>query len=100
METKIVHLKKEPYDIRIDRSSIYGNPFVIGQDGNRKDVVRKCDLWLRGEDFTYFKQRKRRLILRSLHELKGKRLGCWCAPKPCHGDIYIKLLEEQANAHT
>jgi len=30
----------------------------------------------------------------SLGELDGKELGCWCSPKPCHGDVLIKLLEE------
>ncbi len=31
----------------------------------------------------------------SLHKLKGKRLGCWCHPDKCHGDILVELLEEQ-----
>jgi hypothetical protein len=30
----------------------------------------------------------------NLEELRGKRLGCWCKPGPCHGDILIKLLNE------
>ena len=29
-----------------------------------------------------------------LGELRGKILGCWCKPKPCHGDILVKLVEE------
>jgi hypothetical protein len=28
-----------------------------------------------------------------LHELKGKKLGCWCKPQACHGDILTKLIE-------
>ena len=29
-----------------------------------------------------------------LSELKGKRLGCWCKPAPCHGDVLVELIEE------
>jgi hypothetical protein len=36
-------------------------------------------------------------LLASLPELKGKRLGCWCTPEKCHGDILIKLYYEQKN---
>ena len=34
------------------------------------------------------------LLIESLHELKGKQLGCWCNPKQCHGDILVKLYKE------
>lgn len=33
-------------------------------------------------------------LINDLEELRGKRLGCWCKPSPCHGDILIKLLNE------
>ncbi len=33
-------------------------------------------------------------LLASLSELKGRTLGCWCSPKPCHGDVLVKLVEE------
>ena len=32
-------------------------------------------------------------LMSKLYELKGKILGCWCHPTPCHGDILIKLLQ-------
>jgi hypothetical protein len=31
-------------------------------------------------------------LINSLHELRGKRLGCYCHPKPCHGDVLIELI--------
>lgn len=34
-----------------------------------------------------------------LRELKGKNLGCWCAPEPCHGDVLMKLMEECGWSH-
>ena len=27
----------------------------------------------------------------ALPELRGKILGCWCAPKVCHGDVLVEL---------
>jgi len=27
----------------------------------------------------------------ALPELRGKVLGCWCAPKACHGDVLVSL---------
>ena len=34
-------------------------------------------------------------IIDSLHELRGKQLGCWCKPKQCHGDVLVKLYNER-----
>lgn len=80
---KVVHCKKEPYDIYIGRGSKWGNPFVIGRDGDRSEVIEKYKKYvLSRED-----------LLDSLHELEDKVLGCWCSPKPCHGDILKELVE-------
>lgn len=80
---KVVHCKKEPYDVYIGRPSKWGNPFVIGKDGTREEVVAKYE--------EYIKSRPD--LMRSLPELKGKTLGCWCFPYLCHGDILAKLLQ-------
>jgi hypothetical protein len=32
--------------------------------------------------------------MKALFELKGKILGCWCHPLPCHGDVLVKLIKE------
>jgi hypothetical protein len=79
----VVHYKKKKYDVYIGRPSKWGNPFVIGIDGTRSEVIEKYREWILTQPD----------LLNSLHELKGKTLGCWCAPKRCHGDI----LEEMAN---
>lgn len=34
-------------------------------------------------------------LLDDLHELSGKRLGCWCKPAPCHGDILRELFQKK-----
>ena len=84
--TKVVHCKKEPFDVLIDRRTKWGNPFQIGNGMTRDDVISKYEEYIRG----------RPDLLNSLHELKGKVLGCWCKPKACHGDVLVKLINEMA----
>lgn len=83
--TRVVHLKKEPYDILIGRPSKYGNPFVIGRDGTRDQVIGNYESWIRSNP----------ALMAQVHELKGKVLGCWCKPNACHGDVLIKIIHEQ-----
>lgn len=80
---KVVHCKKEKYDVYIGRPSKWGNPFVLGKDGSRDEVIDKYEIWINNQKF----------LLQDLPELKDKVLGCWCSPNKCHGDILIKLLE-------
>lgn len=77
----VVHCKKEPYDVYIGRPSKWGNPFSIGRDGTREQVVEKYRRWLASNT----------VLQEQLHDLKGKTLGCWCAPNACHGDILMEL---------
>lgn len=82
-ETRVVH-KREPHDVYIGRGSLWGNPFVIGRDGTREDVVRKYE-----EHFLSRPDLRAKVYL-----LAGKRLGCFCAPKACHGDVLKKYADE------
>lgn len=79
---KVVHCKKEKYDVYIGRPSKWGNPFEIGKDGTREEVIEKYRHWVSSQKLPF-------------EELKGKVLGCWCAPKACHGDILMELANEQ-----
>ncbi len=81
--TKVVHCKRERYDVYIGRPSKWGNPFVIGRDGDRNTVIEKYKKWIVMQP-----------QINALEELRGKILGCWCAPKRCHGDALIELLKE------
>ena len=83
--TTVVNLRKEPYDVYIGRGSKWGNPYVIGRDGTRFEVVRKYQTYLYNNP----------QLLESLLEREGKRLGCYCAPKLCHGNILIEALIER-----
>ena len=88
MKTTVVNLKKDKYNVYIGRPSIWGNPFVIGRDGNRSEVIDKYE--------DYIRQTPK--LLELLPELKGKALGCYCSPKPCHGDVLVKLIKEMEKA--
>lgn len=84
-EIKVVHCKKEPYDIYIGRGSKWGNPFRIGMDGTRDEVISKYEIYIMDKPD----------LIASLPELVGKTLGCWCKPKACHGDILKVMVEDE-----
>ena len=76
------HSRRE-YDIRIDRASpLWGNPYEIGVDGTRADCIRQYEI-----DTLNDPRRMGRLWT-----LVGKRLACWCATVPCHGDVLVRLV--------
>ena len=79
----VVNLKHDPFDVYIGRGSKWGNPFKIGKDGTREEVVDKYREYIK----------KKPELLACLHELKDKRLGCYCAPLLCHGNVLEELLE-------
>lgn len=89
--TRVVHCQKEPYDVYIGRrtpqlpGSIWSNPFHIGRDGTREEVIEKYRTYILGKPE----------LLKQLESLRGKTLGCWCKPQACHGDVLIELLNER-----
>ncbi len=87
MITTVVNLKMGSYDAYIGRGSPFGNPFKIGKDGDRDEVIRKFRL--------YFKERLKDSTFKSMIlALRGKRLGCYCAPLACHGDVIVAYLNK------
>ena len=83
--TSVVNVTKDEYDVYIGRGSDWGNPFVIGRDGTRKEVIKKYEQWIKNQPH----------LLERLGELEGKRLGCFCKPYDCHGDVLVKLVDYQ-----
>jgi hypothetical protein len=81
MNCQVVNLTKVGYDIYIGRGSKWGNPFKIGIDGTRTEVIEKYRQWLYTQEE----------LITSIPELRGKRLGCYCHPKACHGDMLAEL---------
>ena len=82
---RVLHLRNAPPDaIRIDRRTRWGNPFVMGRDGTREEVIEKY------RDHLWGQIRTGKLSLDDLAGLHGKDLACHCAPQPCHGDVLSK----------
>ena len=76
-----------PNSVYIGRPSKWANPFIIGKDGTREEVIKKYKNWLLETKWTTG------LIL-DIEELRGKDLVCWCSPLPCHGDILLELANK------
>lgn len=84
MPSRVCHVKKGPFDVYIGRPSPWGNPFKIGPDGTRKEVIEK---------FRQHIMKKPKLIERAKRDLAGRVLGCWCHPLPCHGDVWVEIVD-------
>ncbi|EBY9527505.1 DUF4326 domain-containing protein [Salmonella enterica subsp. enterica serovar Infantis] len=89
--TRVVNMRNgnNDYDVRIDRTTKWGNKFYMKKETvAERDRVCDChkvDLWrkiLNGD-----------ITLRELDALYGKKLGCWCWPKRCHGDAIVEAVE-------
>lgn len=90
-----VHLKRDAYDVRVDRQTRWGNPFPMKSEADRDRVIAQYRTHLAGQI------RCGEVTLDELALLHGKRLGCWCAPRACHADVLTsaaawakRLLEE------
>lgn len=86
---KVVHNKKEKYDVYIGRPSVFGNPFPLPPKATEEERIEcavKYEAWFRTQPA---------LIKLAREKLKDKILGCWCAPKLCHGDIIFKIIAEE-----
>lgn len=69
--------------IYVGRPSKWGNPYKIGIDGTREEVIELYKKWLSNQKYL------------NLEELKGKDLVCWCKPLPCHADILLELANKE-----
>jgi hypothetical protein len=83
--TTVGHVN-DPHDVYIGRPSKFGNPFVVGVDGDRDEVIAKHAEWIYTQP---------ELMAAIKTELQGKRLACWCRPKKksCHGDILAWIAD-------
>lgn len=89
METRVVNLYKEEYDVYIGRagkgkSGYYGNPFSAL---NREESISKY------KEYFFDKIENDEFFREKIMSLKGKTLGCFCKPKSCHGDVIVEFLE-------
>lgn len=82
--------------VYIGRPGIFGNPFRIGPDGDRAEVIEKYRQWLSVE---LGRNQELREALEDLVQRVSRgedlQLVCWCAPQPCHGDVLAELIRER-----
>lgn len=82
MHRLVVNKRTANYDVYIGRGSKWGNPFTLADyDNNRELVLKLYNQWLHDN----------KKLLSQLGELTGKVLGCYCAPKKCHGDLLARM---------
>ena len=86
--TRVVNMKNSQCDVYIGRPGHLGNPFKISKKLSRDDVL------ILFEDYARKRMAADPAYAALVRSLKGKRLGCWCKPQPCHGDVLAKLAEE------
>jgi hypothetical protein len=68
-------------------ASPWGNPYIVGRDGTLAEILARYE-------HEYLPSRPD--LLARLPELRGKTLGCWCSPKPCHADVLARLADGTA----
>jgi len=78
----VVDFKTHNCDIYIGRPSKWGSPYMVGPNGNREEVLILYEGWLMSRPD---------VIAEARRELRGKVLGCWCAPRTCHGDVLTRI---------
>lgn len=79
------HHKNAPKEaVYIGRPSYYGNPFTVEQYGRDRAIAMFEERLLTSP----------KAIATVKKELRGKDLVCWCKPAPCHGDILLKIANE------
>lgn len=87
--TRVVHCKRERFDVYIGRPSKWGNRFQIQGKSSRfktqpaADPIAAYREWVMAQPD----------LVAALPELRGKVLGCWCKPGPCHGDVLVELAD-------
>jgi hypothetical protein len=83
--------------IYVGRPSIFGNPFEIGKDGTRTEVIEKYEAYFirRLEVDIVFKNE----FLKLVDQARSGELvlACWCHPQRCHAEIIKKYIEIELN---
>ncbi len=92
LRENLEHAPVHDNTVLIDRRTRWGNPFRIGRDGSREQVIAlyRADLWRR--------IRSGAIALEDLAQLNGMRLACWCDPLPCHGHVLARAAAWAASA--
>lgn len=96
--------KMPPNTVKVDRTTKWGNPCIVGKHGTREECVRFFAFALAGSivlghkpdaDGVYLADKLlayRKMARRDRRFLRGKNLACWCPiDKPCHADVLLEI---------
>ncbi len=83
----VVNKYREAYDVYIGRGSIWGNPFPITPENGREQVIAAY------RNYLWAAIKSGKITKPMLLALEGKKLGCFCKPKACHGDVIKAAVE-------
>lgn len=92
MVTKVVHCKKEKYDVYGGRPGKFGNPYTNIRDKKTAaefvvdtvdEAIEKCREYIMASPE----------LIKEIEGLKGETIGCWCKPKPCHCSIFLDIIQ-------
>lgn len=91
---RVVNLRNEAYDVYIGRAGKgrtgpFGNPFIVGRDGERGECVELFRRWFYSEEGREMRE------LVDARIKKGDRLGCFCKPAACHGDVIAEYINSK-----
>ena len=81
LNAKLVGKTSTETKVYVGRPSKWGNPFALGRDDSRSEVISKYRCWVVTQTD----------LMNSLDELRGKALICWCAPLACHAEVLRDL---------
>lgn len=80
-----------PGAVSIMRPGFWGNPFAIGKDGDRDEVVQKYRQWVD----LMLQSPQKDVFLAALKKLaEAPALVCCCKPQDCHGDVLVEKMQE------
>jgi hypothetical protein len=77
-----------PTDVRVDRATMFGNPYTMGLHRSREQAVQMF------EEYALKRIATDPIFRAGVKALRGKRLFCWCAPERCHAEVLAKICEE------
>jgi hypothetical protein len=86
--------KSDAINVKIDRTSVLGNPFKMETESQRDEVCEKYEEYFNqqvaNKNPVFMKELRR---IYTLARTGDVNLQCWCAPKRCHGDTIKKYLD-------
>ena len=96
-EIKVINIKNyENSDyIYIGRPSKYGNPYSSKETNIAVNVESKEESLCRYEEHIDENPKLIDDIIKEMNTGKISKLGCWCSPKKCHGDIIAKKINDR-----